>query len=207
MTGIREERKEATRQAIMAAAIALFSKKGYEGTSMTELARKAGVGKSTIYGYFPAKGDIFLAFCEDEVAYAFSELQRTHDPDAPLLEQMFALFMNQFHYVTRHRDFGRIIAREMIFPKELTHDRVKNLEEGYLAAMAGILRRAISRGELRDDLEFLFVSGHFYALYIIILSSWYDGRFTTIEEIEAALRKLLTQALQGLSPRSAAARE
>ncbi len=202
MSGIREEKKKQTGRAIMDAAIKLFSEKGFENTSVDELAREAGVGKGTIYGYFKTKSEIFLAFCEEEIEYAFADLARKRDPDAPLLDQLHTLFMGQFRYVTRDRDFGRIMVREMIFPKELTHEKVKILEERYLAALGEILNRAIARGELRDDLELLFLGGHLYALYIITLSSWYDNRFQTEGEIEEALLKLLRQALEGLAPRN-----
>lgn len=201
MAGIREKKKKQTRKAIMDAAIKLFSEKGFENTSIEELARKAGVGKGTIYGYFSAKNEIFLAFCEEEIEYAFSDLADKSDIDAPLIDQLHTLFMGQFRYATQDRDFGRILAREMIFPKELIHEKVKRLEERYLAALGEILDRAISRGELRDDLELLFLGGHLYALYIIVLSSWYDNRFQTEKEIKEALYKLLLQAMEGLAPR------
>jgi AcrR family transcriptional regulator len=202
MSGLREAKKKKTRQAIMNAAIKLFSEKGFKNTSVDELAKMAGVGKSTIYGYFHTKNEIFLAFCEDQVDFAFSDLAKKRDPEAPLKEQLLTLFMGQFRYVTKNYDFGRILSREMVFPKELTIDKSKDLSERYLSALGEILTRAISRNELRDDLELLFISGHFYALYIMVLSAWYERRFQSEQEIEQALEKLLTQAMEGLSPKN-----
>ena len=79
MSGLREAKKKKTRQAIMNAAIKLFSEKGFKNTSVDELAKMAGVGKSTIYGYFHTKNEIFLAFCEDQVDFAFSDLAKKRD--------------------------------------------------------------------------------------------------------------------------------
>ena len=202
MSGLREAKKKKTRQAIMNAAIKLFSEKGFKNTSVDELAKMAGVGKSTIYGYFHTKNEIFLAFCEDQVDFAFSDLAKKRDPEAPLKEQLLTLFMGQFRYVTKNYDFGRILSREMVFPKELTIEKSNDLSERYLSALGEILTRAISRNELRDDLELLFISGHFYALYIMVLSAWYERRFQSEQEIEQALEKLLTQAMEGLSPKN-----
>ena len=129
-------------------------------------------------------------------------MARKSDPKAPLTEQLLTLFMSQFRYVTRNYDFGRILAREMIFPKVLTLEKSRGLEERYLTALGEILTRAMERNELRADLELLFVSGHFYALYLLILSSWYARRFVREEEIEDALRKLLIQAQEGLGPQA-----
>ena len=196
MSGLREIKKKKTRRAIMDAAIKLFSEKGFENTSVDELAKTAGVGKSTIYGYFHTKNEIFLAFCEDEIDFAFKELAQKRDADAPLKEQLLTLFMGQFRYVTKNYDFGRILSREMVFPKELTIEKSNDLSERYLSALGEILTRAISRKELRDDLELL------YALYVIVLSAWYERRFQNEQEIEQALQKLLTQAMEGLSPKN-----
>ncbi len=204
MQSIREKKKKQTTRAIMEAAIALFSEKGYEQTSMEELARAAGIGKSTIYGYFRTKSEIFLAFCEDEIDFVFAELSRRSDPGAPLVERIHALFMGQFRYVTRHHDFGRLLAREMVFPKELTVEKSKDIQQRYLSALYEILDRAVAHGELRNDLEPLFVAGHFYALYILVLSAWYERRFETMEEIESGLKRLLTQAMEGLRPHRSA---
>ena len=110
--------------------------------------------------------------------------------------------MGQFRYVTKNYDFGRILAREMVFPKELTIEKSNDISERYLSALGEILTRAISRNELRDDLELLYVSGHFYALYIIVLSAWYERRFQSERDIEQALQKLLSQAMEGLSPKN-----
>jgi AcrR family transcriptional regulator len=79
MSGIRTQKKQQTRKAIIDAAIGLFTEKGFDQTSMEELARVAGVGKSTIYGYFKAKEEIFLAYCEAELDFAFAALDRKLD--------------------------------------------------------------------------------------------------------------------------------
>jgi AcrR family transcriptional regulator len=200
MSGLRETKKKKTRQAIMDAAIKLFSEKGFEKTSVDELAKEAGVGKSTIYGYFHTKNEIFLAFCEDQVDFVFTDLAQKRDPDASLQEQLLTLFMGQFRYVTKNFNFGRILAREMVFPKELTIEKSNDLSERYLSALGEILTKAILRGELRDDLELLYISGHFYAFYLLVLSAWYERRFQSEQEIEQVLRKLLRQAMEGLSP-------
>ena len=200
MSGLREIKKRKTRRAIMDAAIKLFSEKGFENTTVNQLAREAGVGKSTIYGYFQSKNEIFLAFCEDEINFVFTDLAEKRDPDTPIQKQLMTLFMEQLRYVTRNYDFGRILVREMIFPKELTMEKSNELSERYLNALGEILTRAVSRGELRDDLDLLYVSGHFYAFYLLILSAWYQRRLQNEQEVEDALRKLMRQAMEGLAP-------
>ncbi len=53
--------KEAKENAIARAALQLFSQKGYAATSVSQIAKAAGIGKGTIYEYFQTKEDVFLA--------------------------------------------------------------------------------------------------------------------------------------------------
>jgi len=48
-----------TREKILEAAKAQFAKKGFHGTLMSDIAESAGVGKGTIYRYFPSKEELF----------------------------------------------------------------------------------------------------------------------------------------------------
>ena len=56
------------REAILAAAQALFLKHGLRGTSMEAIARQAGVAKPTLYAYFPDKAAIFSALLAQMIA-------------------------------------------------------------------------------------------------------------------------------------------
>ncbi|WP_280276604.1 TetR/AcrR family transcriptional regulator [Nocardia wallacei] len=60
MPGLRERKKQQTRQAISDAAISLFLDAGYEQTSVTAIAEAAAVSRRTLFSYFPAKEDLVL---------------------------------------------------------------------------------------------------------------------------------------------------
>ncbi len=62
----QKEKKEK----IMFAAMALFSKKGFAGTSMKDIAIKAGIGKGTTYEYFKGKDQLFFATFEWFIEYS-----------------------------------------------------------------------------------------------------------------------------------------
>lgn len=56
----REAKKEQNRQAIAQAALSLFELKGFEATTMDEIAQAAGVSRPTVFNYFAHKDDILL---------------------------------------------------------------------------------------------------------------------------------------------------
>ncbi|WP_338494857.1 TetR family transcriptional regulator [Streptomyces sp. SJL17-4] len=69
--GLRERKKERTRQALSDVAVALFLERGFDAVSVAEVAAAAEVSKPTLFRYFPAKEDLVLhrfADHEDESA-------------------------------------------------------------------------------------------------------------------------------------------
>jgi len=202
MAGIREMKKQQTRKAIMQAAVRLFSDKGFDKTSIEELARAAGIGKGTIYSYFRTKSDILHAFCEDELVDLHQQLTAHADREVPLLAQMVAIYMTEFQMITENREFGRLYLQQTAFPREADLQKHLENEDNYFRLLFPLLEKAQERGELRKDIELLYITGHFYGLYLLLVSAWFTGRVATAEA-ETALETLFRQALEGLQPRPA----
>jgi AcrR family transcriptional regulator len=77
--GLRERKKQQTRRAISDAATQLFMDKGFDNTTLGEVAEAAGVSEPTVLNYFPAKTDLFF----DEVDWYGGPAQavRERGPD------------------------------------------------------------------------------------------------------------------------------
>jgi len=56
--GLRERKKQQTREAIAETARRLFSQRGFERVTVAEIAREAGVAETTVFNYFPTKEDL-----------------------------------------------------------------------------------------------------------------------------------------------------
>lgn len=207
MTTVREEKKRQTRKAILEAAISLFGSRGYDKTSIDQLAKKAGVGKGTIYSYFRTKSEIFLAFCEDELDFLHLEMDRKLDANTPFLEALIEVFMIEFRYVTRNREFGRLFLREVIFPSDRIVERSRDIDDRFIDIFLPLFQKAQKAGELRLDIELLFAIGHFYALYLLALSAWYSGRLLEDDDVLMSLTMLFEQALMGLAPLSSSSQQ
>jgi AcrR family transcriptional regulator len=61
-------RNEHSRRAILAATVALMGEIGYAQTSIEAIAKRAGVGKQTIYRWWPSKGAVALEALDESLA-------------------------------------------------------------------------------------------------------------------------------------------
>ena len=65
--GLREKKKQRTREALDAAALDLFEQKGYAATTVEEIAAAANISPRTLFRYFPAKQDLVFGSANDDV--------------------------------------------------------------------------------------------------------------------------------------------
>ena len=70
--GLRSRKRRETRARITSAALALFLEKGFEATTVDEIAAAADVSKRSFFDYFPAKDEVIAAW-QDEFGQALSE--------------------------------------------------------------------------------------------------------------------------------------
>lgn len=86
-------RSEAARRAILDAAVALFVERGYDHLTIEGIARLAGVGKQTIYRWWPSKGDVIAeAILDGRLLGGQRALPDTGDARADLARWLTDLF-------------------------------------------------------------------------------------------------------------------
>ena len=113
--GLRERKKQKTRETIINVALELFAKKGYEHTTIAEIAEAAEVSPRTIFAYFPSKEDIL--FCEmPEVHARFAQALRDRPVGVTTLDVVRDLFMS-----TLEPDPNRLLRKRIIGSDETLH--------------------------------------------------------------------------------------
>jgi len=80
---MREEKKQRVQQRILAAATAVFAERDFHRVLVSEVASRAGVGKGTVYLYFPTKDDLHRAALRESLQRLAGEVDAAAAADLP----------------------------------------------------------------------------------------------------------------------------
>jgi len=104
------------RQLIMDVALKLFSENGFHATSISQIARKAGISKGLTYNYFDSKNDIL----DEIMAQGFNEIYDNLDinHDGILTEEEFKFFIHEnFRLVRENLEYWKLFFSLLLQPK------------------------------------------------------------------------------------------
>jgi AcrR family transcriptional regulator len=149
----RQRRPEARPGEILAAALALFSKKGFSATRMDEVAARAGVSKGVIYLYFPDKTALLKALVKQATGGQITQVAQLADnldgPVAPLLRQLIQQMAWRVESTELPSIIKLVIAESRAHP-EIGKFYLKNVIGAALPILERLIRRGIAAGEFRE---------------------------------------------------------
>src|SRR5271165_1454399 len=159
-------RSEHARQAILRSTLKLLQHTGFPELTIEAIAADAGVGKATVYRWWPNKGALVVD------AFADSAVHQLHFPDTGSVFQDMSLQMSQFLGILRTRR-GRIVA-ELLGAGQSNPELLEAFRERFLRPRRQeaykTLRRGIDRGELPRNLDLDLVLDILYgAIYMRFL--------------------------------------
>ena len=146
-----ERRKEARPAEIVAAALHLFSDRGFAATRLEDVATVAGVSKGTVYLYFDSKEQLFEAVVREAITPNIARAEALVDgfegPTPDLLRGLFA-FVGEVLETPLTGVMKLIVSESGNFP-QLARMYANLVLRRAFALMRRILERGVSRGEFR----------------------------------------------------------
>ena len=138
-----------TEEAIRSAAIELIAARGFEATTLREIAEKVGVQPGTIYRYFPSKAQLLVELLVEHLEFLLEQwaLQRPATGDPVELLRAFVDFHVRSHTLRRREVFVANMELRSLSPAD--RRRVVSLRRRYEDLLTGILRDGVERGAFR----------------------------------------------------------
>ncbi len=149
-----QRRKENRPAEITEAALAAFAEKGYSGTRVDEVAKRAGISKGLLYLYFKTKEDLFKAVIRSFISPRIDALIRNiENSDLSTEEFLRGPFADFAKSVPKSP--AKVLVRLMIAEGPKHPDLIvwywENVVSRGIAALSTLIRRGIDAGEFHES--------------------------------------------------------
>ncbi len=138
------------------AALPLFARKGFEGTSLSKIAESVGIKKPSLYAHFDSKEDLFLAILQkvNRDYQDFLRVQGEKHYDMTTEQQLYGLLKDHSTYL-ENEDLGLLFKRFMLFPpmvlKDTFNEQFIKSEEALTEVLNGIVKEGKRRGDIQAE--------------------------------------------------------
>ena len=175
--------RRAVRDATLEAAAALVAEHGLASVTMSQIAERTGIGRATLYKYFPDVESILAAWHERQITAHLEHLAQVRDKASDPLEAVLEAYAFISHESHGHR--GSALAA-------LLHrdEQVVKAQQQVQAMFRALLADGAQSGRVRADVAPDELAS--YCLYALTAA----GNLTS----KAAVRRLVTVTLTGLRP-------
>jgi len=162
--GLRERKKEQTRQAIADTAVALFAQRGFEAVTVAQIAEAANVAPQTVFNYFPTKEDLVLGTFDESVPQRFADAVRCCPPGQSVIAAVRPLVFEHFDHALATEDFEAVATTAQLIEAS---PALQARQRADAARFAGSLTAAIAEtfGASPTDIEPLLVGYATISIY------------------------------------------
>ncbi len=178
------------RHEIYGASLKLFLSKGFQETSLREIAEEAGIGKSTFYDYFQNKDEILVWGVQDQLEDLTVEACRIAALPLPATERLRRVMKNHAEYVMASKEFFLKLSFEVQRLSLESQKRIQVARHDYQDTIRQIIDDGIREGAFRKVDSLLAARLLIQAVTPTIVTSRPTG--TPQKMLERALDIMLT---------------
>lgn len=182
-----------TKSKILVAALALFSQKGFDGTSMQDIADTLKLSKTALYRHFKSKDDILGSLMDEVEAYYSWHLSTRFPPVPDSAEELLNMSMRQVNFTVH--DTKIIQTRKILVQEQFRSERIaKTATLHFLTAMEDMYTKIFSAMMeknliAKNDPQMLAFE---YTAPVTLLIGLCDREPDRINEMTARIREYFT---------------
>ena len=159
-------------QRIMEAAVSVFADQGFHLSTVSRIAKKAGVADGTIYLYFKNKEDILVQIFNYKTKRIFERFREAVDGADNPIEKLRNLTRNHLHEFQQDRNLAVVYLAETRQINRVMEDQIKIMSKMYFDLVAEILEQGQQNGSFRKALYLGLVKRHILGSVDEVISTW-----------------------------------
>lgn len=186
-------KKSDKREIIVNSAIEIFLQKGFENTTVSEIARHSGIGKGTVYEYFKSKDELILSCVSVMLDYFNKGFIEIMSKEMPFREKLCEYFKHADELTAQASGSISLLIKnpsETLFSMHEMIDKQRIYIKNQLEV---IIQKAIENKEIRNDISLDTLSSYIQMSILRILHA-----NTTENHSENVIDEMLSIIFEGV---------
>jgi len=184
---------------ILAVAREVFSKRGYDGTAVSEIAERAGVVEGTVCKYFETKRELLLKAIESWYEGLVGDYSRDLAGITGTRQRLRFLIWRHLRTIRDDALLSRLMFSEVRSKDDYYHSPLHEMNRRYTQFLTDVVQEGITAGEFRSDIPIALIRDMVYGG--IEHHTWSFLRGHGRLEIEAVADDLTQVVCDGLAAR------
>ena len=161
-------KSQKTKEHIIQKVAPIFNKKGYKGTSLSEITLATGMTKGAIYGNFKDKETLAIEAFNYNVRYVMSKIRLITDDIASPLSKLFAVSNFYRNYYQHQLEYGGCpilnVGIDSHGENSMMYQRVREVSLKLKASISKMISDGIVAKEIRDDVDAIKYGGLIFSI-------------------------------------------
>ncbi|HEX3974359.1 MAG TPA: TetR family transcriptional regulator [Stellaceae bacterium] len=203
--GLRAKNKAEKLQRIRKAARALFVKRGYDDTTMRDIAKRADVGFGTLFTYASDKRDLLFLIYNDELGNVVDNAFVRAAKELVFLDQLVAYFSGFYIFFAPQPELSRVVLREMtLYLRGRQAEQFQGSCGRITDHLASFVVQARDAKQLGTREEPQLVGQALLATFASEIRRWIAVDDPDLKTGMTRLRRMLALQVTGLAPKAGA---
>lgn len=190
---------------ILEAALDVFSAYGFRGSTIDQIAEKAGMSKPNLLYYFPRKEDIYVTVLENTLEEWLAPF-RDIDPEGDPVEELTKYTILKLRMSANKPESSQLFANEILHGAPAIQDFLRNNLKRLVDEKANVISHWIEQGKLApvDPHHLIFMiwaTTQHYADFDVQVRAILPDQTEQADFFDNAAESILTILLNGIRPR------
>ena len=169
---ISDKHKNDKYHRILEAAVTVFAGSGFHESTISQIAKAAGVADGTIYLYFKNKDDILVHFFNYKTRQVFARFREEVDQAQTAADKLRNLIRRHLDEFQKDRPMAVLYQAETHRINRLAEDQIREMHKMYLDLIAEIVEQGQMEGTIRRDLYFGLVKRYIIGGVDEVINTW-----------------------------------
>ena len=139
-----------TKQKILTNAMQLFSQKGFNATTVDDIANSSGVNKALIYYYFKSKAALYAEVMSESLRAIYEDIALMQIPEHSPTEALRRFIVSYTVFAEKHPYFPALLLRELSYGGSRLPETMFAEMRRLFALLSGILQRGQDNGDFHN---------------------------------------------------------